>query len=198
MTLADQVRATDETELDRLGSEKALLALTDAQLDTTTVLERTGAALASARDGLADLASDAGAETVATAVADARDALAVATDRVADSLDGEFAADSAFLALDAETDDERVGAGLVGLPLVLDRLLLQCVSFFVNEADAARADLFRELRNTTGEIRELTADVDVDVDEQAARTAASAVVATAYDEYAGRLERMGFDPKPVC
>lgn len=196
MTLADQVRTANETELDRLGSEKALLALTDAQLDTTTVLERTGAALASARDGLAALASDAEAEAVVTAVADARDALAAATDRVADSLDGEFSADSAFVALDAGTDAERVGAGLVGLPLVLDRLLLQCVSFFVNEADTTRADLFRELRDATDRILDSAADPDVD--EQAARTAASTVVTAAYNEYVSRLEGMGFDPKPIC
>jgi hypothetical protein len=196
MTLADQVRTANETELDRLGSEKTLLALTDAQLDTTTVLERTGAVLASARGGLADLASDAEAEAVATAVTDAGDTIAGAADRVADSLDGEFPTDSAFLELDAGTDDERVGAGLVGLPLVLDRLLLQCVSFFVNEADTTRADLFRELRDATGKILDLTTGLDVD--EQAARTAASAVVATAYDEYVTRLEGMGFDPKPIC
>lgn len=196
MTLADQVRAANETELDRLGSEKALLALTDAHLDTTTVLERTGAALASAQGGLADLASDAEAEAVATAVTDARDALAAARDRVADSLDGEVPADSAFLALDAGTDAERVGAGLVGLPLVLDRLLLQCVSFFVNEADTTRADLFRELRDATDAILDSAADLGVD--EQAARTAASTVVVAAYEEYASRLDRMGFDPKPIC
>lgn len=34
-----------------------------------------------------------------------------------------------------ERTAERVGAGLVGAPLVADRFYLQLVSFFVNEAD---------------------------------------------------------------
>jgi len=89
-----------------------------------------------------------------------------------------------------------VGAGLVGLPLVLDRLFLQGISFFVNEADEARADLFRDLRETTDGIRDSAADLDVD--EERARNAASAVVTAAYDEYVDRLEAMGFDPKPIC
>lgn len=196
MALAEQVRTAEETELDRLGSEKALLALTEAQLETAAVLEATGATLVVARDRLSDWAGTAEDEAVATALDEAADAFADAATRVADSLDGELPANSPFLALDADTDAERVGAGLVGLPLVLDRLFLQCISFFVNEADKARAELFRELRDAADKILDSAAELGVD--ERGARTAADAVVTAAYDEYVARLEAMGFDPKPIC
>ncbi|MFB6297249.1 MAG: transcription antitermination protein [Salinirussus sp.] len=195
MSLEDAVRTRRETELDRLGSQKALLAVTDATLERATVLEAAGGAVATARATLADWAADAGDEAVAAALSAAADALREAAARIADSLEADLPGGSEFVTLEAGSDAERVGAGLVGLPLVLDRLFLQCVSFFVNEADGTRADLFRDLRATTGEMLAAAADLDLDGD---AERAAVAVVTAAYEAYVDRLEAMGFDPKPIC
>jgi hypothetical protein len=190
----EAVRAANGTALDRLGSEKALLALTDARLETPAVLEATGAVLATARATLADWAADGEAE-VAAALGEAADTLADATDRIADSLGTDLPGDSPFLSLEGTTAEERAGAGLIGVGLVLDRLCLQGVSFFVNEADETRADLFRELRADAEHLLGLAEGLDLG---EAAVGAAGAVVEAAYEEYVTRLEEMGFDPKPIC
>jgi hypothetical protein len=198
MDVTEHVRESHATALDRLGSEKSLLALTEARLETEAVLEAAGAALASARATLSDWAADAEGP-VADALAAAAERLADAAGRVADSLDAALPGDSPFVSLAAETDPGRAGAGLVGLGLVLDRLFLQCVSFFVNEADTTRADLFRDLRGVADGLLETAANLGLDGEAaEEAGEAAGAVVAAAYDAYVDRLEAMGFDPKPIC
>jgi len=198
MDVTERVRESHATALDRLGSEKSLLALTEARLETEAVLEAAGAAVASARATLSDWAADAEGQ-VADALAAAAERLADAAGRVADSLDAALPGDSPFVSLAAETDPGRAGAGLVGLGLVFDRIFLQCVSFFVNEADATRADLFRDLREITDDLLATAADLDLD-DEAAeeAVAAAGTTVEAAYNAYVDRLDAMGFDPKPIC
>jgi hypothetical protein len=197
MDVTERVRESHATALDRLGSEKSLLALTEARLETPAVLSAAGAALASARATLSDWAADAGGP-VADALAAAVD-LGAAADRVAESLDAALPGDSPFVSLAADTDAGRAGAGLVGLGLVLDRVFLQCVSFFVNEADTARADLFRDLRGVADDLLDTAADLGLEGDAaDEAAGAAGAVVDAAYDAYVDRLEAMGFDPKPIC
>lgn len=198
MDVTERVRESHATALDRLGSEKSLLALTEARLETEPVLEAAGAALASARATLSDWAADADGQ-VAAALAAAAERLGDAADRVAESLDATLPGDSPFVSLAADTDAGRAGAGLVGLGLVLDRVFLQCVSFFVNEADTTRADLFRDLRGVADGLLETAADLDLDGEgAEEAAGAAGTVVEAAYDAYVGRLEAMGFDPKPIC
>jgi hypothetical protein len=102
-----------------------------------------------------------------------------------------------------EGDVERVAAGLVGASLTLDRLLLQAVNFFVNEADERRADLIRAVRSAANDRRDaglalLEAICETDDEWGRAATAAEDAVAAAYDDYVGTLDRMGIDPKPVC
>lgn len=204
--LLDSVRTGTETELDRLGSEKALLAATEARLEPDPVLVTAAAALADARDRLAEWADAASDATAADALRSAAGTLADAFDRVAAELDGDgediAALDAPFLALDAEGDIERVAAGTLGVPLVLDRLFLQTVSFFVNEADGQRADLFRDLRDETDAVLETGQDAldDLCTDDgwERAEAAATAVIAAAYEDYVDRLDAMGFDPKPIC
>jgi len=198
MDVTERVRERHATALDRLGSEKSLLALTEARLETEPVLSAAGAALASARATLSDWAADADGQ-VADALAAAADDLGAAADRVAESLDATLPGDSPFVSLAADTDAGRAGAGLVGLGLVLDRLFLQCVSFFVNEADEPRAGLCRDLREVADGLLAAAADLDLagDAAEEAVE-AAGTVVEAAYDAYVDRLDAMGFDPKPVC
>ena len=198
MDVTERVREHHATALDRLGSEKSLLALTEARLETEPVLSAAGAALASARATLSDWAADADGR-VADALAAAAENLGDAADRVAESLEATLPGDSPFVSLAAETDAGRAGAGLVGLGLVLDRLFQQSVSFFVNEADSARADLCRDLRGVADGLLETAAALALEGDAaDEAVEAAGTVVEAAYDTYVDRLDAMGFDPKPVC
>lgn len=204
--LLDSVRASMDTELDRLGSEKSLLAATEARLEPDPVLVTAAAVLVEARDMLRVWADEATADTAADTLGDVATVLDDAFGSIVDELDGDgdgvATLETPFLSLVAEGDVERVAAGTVGLPLVLDRLFLQGVSFFVNEADTGRADLFRDLRSEADGILE-TGQETLDSlcagdDWERAEAAATAVVEVAYEDYADRLDAMGFDPKPIC
>jgi hypothetical protein len=205
----DAVREECATELDRLGSEKALIATTAAHLERERVL---GTALA------AELRAAETFETWADEEADDRARAlferVAATERThadrvrelgdPESLEPDTAPDALHEQLRGlEGTVERVAAGAVARPLVASRSLLQVVNFFVNEADSAGAGTFRELRAETDELppegaallAELCAD---DGDWERALTAATDAVTAAYREYADTLEGMGVDPKPVC
>jgi len=202
MDVDDTITAVEEettTELGRLGSDKALLAATDAKLAPDSVWT----AAATREAGVADAieswtVDDDSSETVQAAFSTAATA---ATDRLAriDAAPEPPDALSAHL----ETVDgsaARVGAGLVAVPLVLDRLYLQVVSFFINEADESSADVARELRSGASDLspaREALGALDEDACEMA-REAAVEAVDVAYGEYAAALEEMGLDPKPIC
>ncbi|AZH24550.1 rubrerythrin family protein [Haloplanus aerogenes] len=208
-TLVETVRKRMATELDRLGSEKALVAATEAQLDRERVLEST---LAAERRAAATF--DAWAESEADP--DARDAFErVAAlerdhdDRVRELLDDadtDAAPDPDALHThlrNLDSTPERVAAGLVARPLVSDRSLLQVVNFFVNEADESTADVIRDLRSETAALVDdgvalLDSCCTDDADWERARDAAAETVAVAYEEYAETLQGMGVDPAPVC
>jgi len=203
----DAVRGACGTELDRLGSEKALIAATAARLERQQVL---GSALAAERRAAETFDAWADDETDDRA----REAFAATADRERDHADrvralGELEAsppdpDALHEHLrGVEGSVERVAAGLVARPLVASRSLLQVVNFFVNEADTAAADTFRSLRSDTDDtvadgaalLEALCAE---EADWERALSAAEDAVAVAYREYADTLEGMGVDPKPVC
>ncbi|WP_058366721.1 hypothetical protein [Haloparvum sedimenti] len=214
----EAVETDARTELDRLGSNKLLLALTGAQLDEASVLSAAADAEASARDLFEAWADDEPNE-------EAREAFAAVAEREADHLErvreaspaaedaengeaSDAAAEPTRSAMhsslrDREGTVERVAAGMVGRPLVSLRTHTQLVSFFVNEADAARADLFRDLKTDVEECLETGLDLLADLcdDEDAAeraRAAAAETVEAAYEDYETALSGMGMDPKPIC
>jgi hypothetical protein len=208
--LLERVREGSETELDRLGSEKALLAATEARLETDAVLVTAAAVLAEARGTVAGWADDAAGaaesalRTTAERLADAHDGVTAELDdeRIAGVGDLD-AVDVPFLSLAGEGDIERVAVATIALPLVLDRLFLQSVSFFVNEADNARTDRFRDLRGMTETVLAdgqdtLDALCDDDGEWSLAAEAATSAISAAYEDYVDRLDAMGFDPKPIC
>lgn len=205
-TLLDNVRTGMETELNRLGSEKSLLAATEARLEPDPVLVTAATTLQTARDTLDGWANDATDDTAADTLRATADRLDDALHTVTAQLEGDGddigVLEAPFLSLDADGDVERVAAGTIGVPLVLDRLFLQAVSFFVNEADSGRADLFRDLREATDEMLASGTDaldgLCADGGWERAETSAQAVIEAAYDDYVGRLDAMGFDPKPIC
>jgi hypothetical protein len=205
--LVEAVRTSKATELDRLGKEKALIAATDADLAAAAVLRAAAASERRAQrtfEGWAENESNDAAreafERVAATEAGHYDLVAARLEEPPEEPDP----DPLHASLrDLERTVERVGAGLVGRPLASERTLLQVVNFFVNEADTAAADLFRDLREETREVPgegaalldELCSD---DEDWVLARKAGEDAVQVAYDDYAETLQGMGLDPKPVC
>ncbi|SHH24609.1 rubrerythrin family protein [Halobaculum gomorrense] len=222
-SLRETVESAKATELERLGSNKLLVALTDATLDPAAVLRAAADSEHAAHTTFAGWAADArDGDARDEDARDGADADAAALfewlaererdhrERVLDSLsamgEDHDPADGGTMHeyLRARDDAvERVAAGAVGRGLVSDRTHLQIVSFLVNEGDEARADLFRDLRaETEAELERglalLDERCDADGDWERARMVAEYVVQIAYDDYADALEGMGIDVKPVC
>ncbi|GGJ10148.1 hypothetical protein GCM10008995_20030 [Halobellus salinus] len=207
----DDLRATvetaKETELDRLGSSKLLLALTDAELDRESVLRAAAASEVAARETFSAWAADEPHDATADLFADVADQEQRHYERVVDLL-GEAVEPPgsgpmhAYLR-DREATVERLAGGLLGRTLVSDRTHLQVVSFFVNEADEAAADAFRDLRIETSEAQgrglELLESVcETDEEWETAESVANYTIQLAYDDFADVLVGMGVDPKPIC
>lgn len=201
---ADRVEAEPQSELDRLGSSKRLVAVTGADLSTETVLRRAAASEAAAAAVFEDWASDSTGAAV-----DAFESFAARErehhDRVTDELGEDVPSDPGAVhdylrGLDSTV--ERAG-GVVGRGLVAQRTLTQFVSYFVNDADQARADLFRDLNSDTAADTDRAVDLlaavcDDEGDWERAQAAAVDVVEVAYEEYAESLASMGVDVKSVC
>lgn len=205
--LRQRVEEERETELERIGSNKFLVALTDADLTTEAVLRAAADSEHAAHNTFAEWAdheNDPAARELFGWVAERE---AEHRDRVLDALDSEYEPNDggtvhSYLR-ERENTIERVAAGLVGRPLVSVRAHLQIVSHFVNEADEAGADLFRELRTETEEELErglayLDDHCEHEEDWESAEMVAGYVVQVAYDDYADSLRGLGIDVKPVC
>jgi len=205
--LRDGVEADKESQLDRLGSSKYLIALTDANLDEDTVLEAVAVSESLARETFEGYVA---AETEP----DAREAFETVAeqesehyDRVCERLGARPEPDHAGAVhgylREREDAVARVAGGLVGRPLVSLRAHTQVVSFYVNEADRAGAELFRDLKDETAAeldrgVDALDAVCESDEDWERARATAEYTIQLAYDEYADSLETLGVNPKSTC
>jgi hypothetical protein len=205
--LAEAVRAATETELDRLGSEKALVAVTGASLDREDVLAAAAASEVRAARTVEAWAADEGDDRAREAFERIASTERDHHERVVARMDapppdpGPDALHEHLRGLEGTV--ERVAAGTVGRPLASSRTLLQVVNFFVNEPDEGTAELFRELRaETEDQVDDGTVLLETvcgsDEEWDRARDAAVAAIGVAYDEYVGTLSGMGVDPKPVC
>jgi len=198
--LLEEIREAKETELERLGSEKALLAATGADLSEAAILSR----IAHTLDGLGAVFEEWA--DVDTAFGEAAASLGEESERAKTALDGVRTGEPPVPLPTVRTldgDIERVAGGLVAHGMVFDGLCLQAVSFFVNEADERHADLCRDLRSSANSRIDTGAEVldsrcTDDADWERARTAASEVIEAAYRDYVESLDGMGIDPKPVC
>ena len=205
------LRDEKSTELDRLGSEKALVAATTARLDADSVLAAAARAEARAVDTFAAWAEsesdDDARAAFERAAAEEREHYERVVERLADG--------TAVDRDDVDSDDlhdylralddpvERVAAGTVARPMVASRSLLQTINFFVNEADESSAALFRDVRSETDAMVEdgaelLDALCASDEDWARAERAAEETIDRAYESYADSLDDLGIDPKPVC
>ncbi|WP_226481158.1 rubrerythrin family protein [Natrinema amylolyticum] len=203
----ESIEESMSVELDRLGSSKLLVALTDADLTEERVLRTAAESERAATETLETWADDEEHEDARRAFREYREQERDHYDRITAMLvDDEFdAGDAGPMHAELrslETTTARLG-GLVGRALVADRTHLQLISFFVNEGDEERADRFRELRSETAaqgdRAAELLADVCEESDDwERARTVAEDVIDIAYDAYADSLDELGLDPKPIC
>lgn len=206
-TFREQVTDAKTTALNRLGSNKLLVALTDAELTTQRVLEAAADSEHAAHNTFAAWADDEPNEQASEAFVAVAEREADHRERVLESMTGAYEPNDGGALHEylrgREGAVQRVAAGMVGRGLVADRTHQQVISFFVNEADSRRADLFRELREETTDGTErglelLEALCESDEDWQDARDVAEYTVQVAYDDYADALTGMGVDPKPVC
>lgn len=186
---------TDEhaTALSRLGSSKALYAITDGEMESDAV-----------RTGAADRAHYA-AETVAEWDGDVATAVAETATKhyesITSGLDDHTPGDRpALFDVLAQLDDEsgRLG-GLVGWALVTTKTNDQLTGFFVGQADPQTAQTFREMGTDVEEIQSDALDALAETGEwERAADAAGEVLQAAYEEYVETLEDLGVNPKPVC
>lgn len=202
MTAAELERTLEaeyETELSRLGSSKALYALTDGEMEAEPVRRKTADRLAAIADAVDRWAAEDGTdfEAIATTVRSW-------TDELGPTGEASSGPDDAIAAHWGGLDDAPARAGgLLAWVLVTDRTFAQAVGFFVGSADAQSADRFRELRAAAEALRdrihELLETVCSDEsDWTRARAAAGETIDRAYDQYVDALEAQGIKVKPVC
>lgn len=205
----DAVEEEKATQLDRLGSEKLLVGLTEATLEAERVLDVAALSEHAARETFRTWAADESHEEARAAF----ETLEAQEDehlrRVLDALGRDEEPDStdggpmhSYLR-GREDTVERVAGGMVGRPLVSVRTHTQVISFFVNEQDQRKADLFRDLKTETAAViddglallESLCADAD---DWERASMVAGYVIQIAYDDYADSLQDLGLSPKSLC
>lgn len=207
-TLVDEVKDAKASELDRLSSDRRLLAVTGTDLTTEAVLQAAATSEQAAVETFTSWADDESNgeardvfEQVARTEREHLERVRTAASQRIHPSDAPGALHEYLR--DRETTAARVGAGLIGRPLVSSGTHLQFVSFFVNEADGARADIFRELRRDTEEQLDTGAALlgnvcDSDTDWDRGRQSAERAIDIAYEEYASALTDLGINPKSVC
>jgi hypothetical protein len=198
----EALRADHETPFSRLGSSKALYALTGGEMDG----ERVRAAAAASERDLAAVLDDWTDEADGDAASLYADLASAVRDRAeevgpASDVPGEAPSVSDELSSLDDTPD-RMG-GLLGRYLVTLKHVEQMVGFFVGDADPTTANDFRDVRSSLEAERDRVADAldatcESEADWDDAREAADAVVEAAYDHYVETLESMGIKPKNVC
>jgi len=205
--LREEVATAKRTQLDRLGSEKLLVAFTEATLDRESVLATAADSEFAAAETFAAWADDEESETARAAFEAVCDQEREHYERVTEHLPDHDEPDAAgpmhAYLRGLEGSIERVAAGLLGRPLVSTRSHTQVISFFVNEPDREMADLFRDLKSETGAelergLETLDALCADDEDWERARSTAEYTIQVAYDDYADALKGMGLDPRPIC
>jgi hypothetical protein len=199
--LASELRDDNETEFSRLGSSKAMYALTGGEMDGEHVRGAAATdalALAAVLEEWAEDAGDATEALYADLTAAARDHAAAVDDDP--SLDEAPPLYDALAGFDAPA--ARLGS-LLGRYLVVSEYASQMVGFFVGDADPMAANDFRDLRSELDAEHDRVVDTldsacTTDDEWATARDAAEAVVEVAYDDYVETLESMGIKPKNVC
>ncbi|KAB1197687.1 MULTISPECIES: transcription antitermination protein [Haloferax] len=196
----DSLRDDHETPLSRLGSSKALFAVTGGDMNGDAVRSAAAAEAAAATDLFDSWVATESNDDAADLFSDLADTAREHAETVAADADTDADAPAIYAVLDEfETTDERLG-GALARALVSLKAVEQMVGFFIGDADPKAANTFRTLKtDLQAQLDTLEDAVDeLAGDEDAARDAADAVVEAAYDEYVETLEGMGIKPKNVC
>lgn len=206
--LVTSVKEARRSELDRLGSDRRLLALTGADLTEDRVLAAATRGERAARETFEVWAKGASDKDLASAYREIAETEAEHAERLQAERDENGVSDASADGLhqflrELEHPAAQVGAGLIGRPLVGSQTQLQFVNFFLNEADTRRADLFRSLRTDTQEQLEIGRELLPSVcstssDWQRAEEAALEAIDIVYAEYAEELNELGINPKSIC
>lgn len=203
----EQLEAENATQLDRLGSNRLLLALTDAELTRSRVLRAAADSEHAARETFRRWSDDDPEPSARDAFQDVAEQEHSHRERVLDALADPYdPADGGVLHTylrGREDTIERVASGMIARPLVSLRTHKQVVSFFVDEAEESTTDLFRELRAETDAVIDdglslLEEHCSGEQERQQARMVGGYTIQIAYDEYADSLAALGLDPKPIC
>ena len=204
-TFLDELRDGHETELSRLGSSKAVYALTGGEMDGDTVRVSTARELHAVAPVLEQWAEDGEAEAADLygTVASNLDDWANRLDEEAAVPEGEEFTHVTAGALAACDDELARAAGLTAALLVLAKVAEQLVGFYVGDADRKGAAEFRDLRDDLRDYRDDAASFletccSDETDWTGAHETAEMVVDGAYDWYVETLEDMGIEPKNVC
>lgn len=193
-----------ETELSRLGSSKALYAITAGEMEPAMVLaamaDRARVAAETFDAWATDESADDAAATFTAAATGQREAAA--------ALDAPNEVDlpdpgPLFDRLAALGDTVDRAAGLIAWSMVADATRAQAVGFFVGSADPTTADTFRELREDLDALHEdavslLGAVCDGEDDWKRALEVGGGIIEAAYEGYVGVLEDLGIAVKPIC
>lgn len=202
-TFRQELRDEFETELARLGSSKALYAVTGGEMDGPSIRGAAAGEASAVGEILEEWAEDEAdgkaAELFAAVAAAAR---THAEESGAESERAEMGRELYDPLARFDATLERVG-GLVARQIVAGELAGQMVGYFVGDADPATADTFRSIRSDLGDdLDDATATLESvcedDDDWARAREAGGAVIEAAYDYYVQQLESMGIKPKNVC
>lgn len=189
----ETISSENQTPLSRLGSSKALYAITEGEMEEDVVL----ASAATTVHHVAETVGDWDDDVFAAAAETANEQYETVSGKLDDHEPGER---SAALDALARQDDRaaRLG-GFVGWTLVAKKTFEQLTGYFVGQADPQTSQTFREMGGDTEALREQALDaLAADGDWETAEAAADEVVQAAYEEYVETLEGLGVNPKDVC
>lgn len=203
----DHLETEYAAQLDRLGSNRLLLALTDADPSRSRVLRAAADSEHAARETFRRWTNDDPEPSARDAFRDVAEQEHSHRERVLDALAESYEpADGGVLHTYLRGREEtvaRVASGMVARPLVSLRTHKQVILFLTNKAEESTADLFRGLRAETDAVIDdglslLEEHCSGEQEREQARMVGGYTIQIAYDEYADSLAGLGLDPKPIC
>ena len=200
--LEEKLKDANETAFSRLGSSKALYALTNGEMEAAPITNAVAAESALTYDICRQWAGEltdplgSAVEKIATTAGDRHQAI---NDNITEPADSTIKT-----TLTQMTRPPARAGGLFGWTLVREERLGQVTGFFVGNADPRAASQFRSYRAEVSTEADQLAEAivtqynDTDSQQEAVNRAANDIIEAAYDEYVTTLQSLGIEPKNVC
>ncbi|ERG95910.1 hypothetical protein [Haloquadratum walsbyi] len=214
--LAATLRDDHETAFSRLGSSKAMYAITNGEMDgavvraaaavnadaVSTVTDAWSESENSTEDHHTDEIDEMDPDTLFTVIATDAGERAVNLDPDVSQIETVTDPQLYDVLESMEMTPSRLG-GLLARSLVMLEQVSQMIGFFVGNAEPKTAGEFRDLKSAIESDRDrvitaLNSTCDSDTAWERAQSSADAVIDAAYTEYVDSLEQMGIKPKNVC